>query len=83
MVTALLTAAITRSVRTSSDAFALEIVAERALLAAESGAELALNRAFVSNSCSASTWDLDAFGLASCNVSTTCRSENRGPVTTI
>jgi MSHA biogenesis protein MshP len=78
MVTALLTVAITKSVRTSADAFALEIMAERALLAAESGAELALNRLHApagAGVCATQTWALADLGLPSCTTTVTCSAE--------
>ncbi len=77
-VVALLSVAIMRSVRTSSTAFALDVVAHRAFLAAESGAQLSANRLFAPSgtpSCSNQSYDLDGFGLSSCRATVSCRSE--------
>ena len=79
-VVALLTIAIMRSVRTSSDAYALDVVAHHAFSAAESGAQLGANRLFApsgTGNCAASeSYDFDALGLASCRASVSCQSES-------
>ena len=75
MVSALLSLAIARSVRTSSGAFSVEILSERALLAAESGAELSLNRLFApsgASNCTAQNYPLTDLGLPACNASVRC-----------
>jgi MSHA biogenesis protein MshP len=78
VVVAALVTAIARTVRTSADAFSLDVVSHRAYLAAESGAELGLNRVFAPSgapTCSTWSWDLAAVGLASCRADVVCRSE--------
>ncbi len=78
VVVSILAAAITRTVRTSGDLFARDVLAHRALLAAESGAQLALNRVFApagAGSCGNWTWPLDDVGLPRCQVSVACRGE--------
>lgn len=79
-VVALLTIAILRSVRTSSDAYALDVVAHRAFAAAESGAQLGANRLFApsgTGSCAATqSYNFDALGLSSCRASVSCQSES-------
>ncbi|MGI9328056.1 MAG: hypothetical protein ACR2PZ_22740 [Pseudomonadales bacterium] len=77
-VVALLSIAIMRSVRTSSDAYALDVVAHRAFLAAESGAQLGANRLFAPSgvpSCSNRSFNLDGLGLTSCIATVTCANE--------
>lgn len=78
VVVAGLVVAITRMVRTSGDAFAQNVVSHRAFLAAESGAQLGLNRVFApagTASCTDWNWDLSHIGLNACRVEVTCRSE--------
>lgn len=79
-VVALLTIAIMRSVRTSSDAYALDVVAHRAFAAAESGAQLGANRLFApsgAGSCNAGqSYDLGDLGMASCVASVSCGAES-------
>lgn len=75
MVSALLALAIARSVRTSSGAFSVEILSERALLAAESGAELSLNRLFApagSASCTTQAYSLTDLGMPACEATVSC-----------
>ena len=77
-VVALLSIGIMGSVRTGGDAYALDVVAHRAFLAAESGAQLGANRLFAPSgvgSCSDASYDLDSLGLSSCVVTVDCRSE--------
>ncbi|MBK82079.1 MAG: hypothetical protein CMQ43_14310 [Gammaproteobacteria bacterium] len=78
VVVAALVTAIARTVRTSADAFSLDVVSHRAFLAAESGAQLGLNRVFAPSGapvCGNWSWDLGAVGLASCEAVVVCRSE--------
>lgn len=78
VVVAGLVVAITRMVRTSGDAFAQNVVSHRAFLAAESGAQLGLNRVFApagTGSCTDWNWDLSHIGLNACHAEVTCRSE--------
>ncbi len=77
-VVALLATAITRTVRTSGNAFALESMSIRAFLAAESGAQLAVREihpATGTGSCTNATRTLDTMGLRRCLATTQCRSE--------
>ena len=67
-----------RMVRTSGDAFAQEVINHRAFLAAESGAQLGLNRVFApvgAGACGNWVWDLTALGLPACQVTVSCRTE--------
>lgn len=78
VVVSVLVLAIVRTVRTSADMFALDVVSHRAFLAAETGAQLGLNRLFApvgSGSCTDWVWLLDDVGLPSCQASVACRSE--------
>ncbi|MCZ6640527.1 MAG: hypothetical protein O7G86_20505 [Gammaproteobacteria bacterium] len=78
VVVSVLVMAIVRTVRTSADLFAQDVVSHRAFLAAESGAQLGLNRLFApagSGSCTDQVWLLDDVGLPSCQASVACRSE--------
>lgn len=78
LVVTILVVAISRMVRTSSDAFAQEVLSHRAFLAAESGAQLGLNRVFApsgTGSCTTQSWDLSNSGLNYCQVTVDCRSE--------
>ncbi|MEQ8857040.1 MAG: hypothetical protein RIC56_00195 [Pseudomonadales bacterium] len=73
-----LVAAITNLVRASSDAFAQDVVSHRAFLAAESGAQLGLNRVFApsgAGACGNWTWNLTPAGLEACSAAVVCRSE--------
>lgn len=81
VVVTILVVAIARMVRTSADAFALDVVSHRAFLAAESGAQLGLNRVFAPDgapACTGWTWALDNTGLSGCEASVVCRSETVG-----
>lgn len=78
LVVAVLVVAILSMVRTSGDAFAQDVVAQRAFLAAQSGAELGLNRVFApagSGACNNWNWDLTEAGLTSCQAVVRCSSE--------
>jgi len=78
VVVAGLVAAIGRMVRTNADLFAQDVVSQRAFLAAESGAELGLNRVFApagAPACGNWSWDLEAIGLSACRAEVACRSE--------
>ena len=79
LVVSVLVLAIVRTVRTSAEIFTLDVVSHRAFLAAESGAQLGLNRLFPptgSGTCVDRVWLLDDVGLASCQASVACRSES-------
>ncbi len=81
VVAAVLVVAITRMVRTSEEAFSQDVMTHRAFLAAETGAQLALNRVFApvgASTCPAApawTWDLTGVGLNNCEAVVDCRSE--------
>lgn len=81
LVVAVLVVAITRMVRFSGEAFAQEVMSNRAFLAAESGVQLGLNRLFApegTGACSNWTWDLTSAGLNYCQATVACRSEAVG-----
>lgn len=78
VVVAALVVAISRMVRTSEEAFARDVMTHRAFLAAESGAQLGLNRVFApsgASACISWTWNLDSAGLRNCTAAVECRSE--------
>lgn len=78
VVVAVLVVAITRMVRTSEEAFAQDVVTHRAFLAADTGAQLALNRVFAPagpSSCTTWTWNLAPVGLNNCQAQVDCRTE--------
>ena len=84
LVVAVLVVAITRMVRFSGEAFAQETMSHRAFLAAESGAQLGLNRLFAPEgvgSCSGWSWNLSSTGLNGCQATVACRSEAVGTTT--
>ena len=79
VVVSLLAGAILSMVRTSSMAFALDVVSYKALLAADSGAQLSLNRLYAPSgigTCVDRTWALDMAGLESCQAIVSCTSES-------
>ena len=78
MVVAVIMVAITGMVQNSSKGFTQDILSHRALLAAESGSQLGLNRLFPpqgAGACTNQTWDLSGFGLPSCQANVVCRAE--------
>ena len=78
VVVSVLVAAILRMVRTSGEAFAQDVVSQQAFLAAESGAQLGLNRIFAPQgvgACADWTWDLSLLGLPHCEARVACRVE--------
>ena len=85
VVVAVLVVAIARMVRTSEAAFSQDVMTHRAFLAAETGAQIALNRVFApvgSSSCASPwTWDLTDVGLANCQATVDCRTETVGGTT--
>ena len=77
VVVALLSAAITRSVTTGADAFALEIISQRAFFAAESGAQLGVQAVYPpqgTGTCGTNSWDLSVIDLPQCRATVSCRS---------
>jgi MSHA biogenesis protein MshP len=78
VVVAALTVAMARLVRSGGTALAQEVLAQRAFLAAESGAQLALNRVFApagAGACGTWSWDLDTVELPGCRAEVSCRSD--------
>jgi len=83
VVTAALVVAVVRMVRTSGEAFSRDLMSHRAFLAAESGAELGLNRVFApagTPACTTWSWNLVAVGLDACQADVECRNEVVGGV---
>ncbi len=77
VVVSMLALAITGMVRTSSDEFAQNMIDQRTLLAAQSGAQLGLNKLFSplgASACVNWTFDLESMGLRSCQAVVQCRS---------
>ncbi len=77
-VVAALSVAILRTVRAGADANVQDILAQRAFLAAESGAQLAANRIAPPSgtpSCGPMTFDLAPLGLPSCQATVSCRAD--------
>lgn len=84
-IVAALTVAITRSVSMGAASTSLDVLSQRAMLAASNGAQLNLNRIFAPQGvglCGAQTLDFSGLpGLPSCQASVTCDSETvRGRV---
>ena len=78
VVVAVLVVAIARMVRSSGEVFAQDVVSHRAFLAAETGAQLGLNRLFApagAGACNVWNWDLTDVGLPFCAASVDCRVE--------
>jgi len=79
VVVALLVAGILSLVRTSGQSFAQNVKAQRALMAAESGAQLSLNRLYAPlgvGACTNTTWNFTQPGLESCVAVVACSAEN-------
>ena len=78
IIVALLALAITRTVQLGAGSVGLDILSQRALLTATSGAQLGLNRIFAPagvGSCAGQSWDLsDLNGLPACQAAVTCAS---------
>jgi len=77
VVVALLSVAITRSVSTGADAFALELMSNRAFLAAETGAQLGVRSVYPAQGvgvCAAQSLDLTSLNLLRCTANVQCRS---------
>ena len=79
MVVALLALGITRIVQLGAGSVSLDVLSQRALLAASSGAQLGLNRVFApltAPSCNNRNWDVSNLaGLPACQASVTCSSD--------
>lgn len=81
VVVGLLSAAITRSVTNGADAFALEIISQRAFFAAETGAQLGVQAVYPPQglgSCGNNSWDLNVIDLPQCRATVSCRSSTVG-----
>lgn len=79
VVVALLISAILSMVRTSSMAFAMDVLSYKALLAADSGAQLSLNKIYAPSgvgTCVDTTWILNTDGLDSCRAVVQCSTES-------
>ena len=78
VIVALLALAITRTVTLGAGSVGIDILSQRALLSASSGAQLGLNRVFApvgTGACSGQVWDLSGLnGLPSCQATVTCNS---------
>ena len=78
VVVALLVAAILSLVRTSGTAFSQDVMAQRALMAAESGVQLSLNRLYAPvgvGACFDATWNFTQDGLSSCSAIVSCTQD--------
>lgn len=77
VVVAALAVGVTSLVRTGAGAFVQDVIAYKAFLAAESGANLGLNRVFAPagvSTCANRTYTLDQPGLERCSATVTCTS---------
>jgi MSHA biogenesis protein MshP len=75
VVVAALAVAIASLVRSNSNSFARDVLSYRAFLAADSGAQLALNRVFApvgAPSCATRTYAFTQTGLEGCRAIVTC-----------
>ena len=79
VIVAVVALAVTRTVRLGAGSVSLDILNQRALQTAASGAELGLNRVFApagAGACVDHNWDLSLLaGLPSCQATVTCDSE--------
>ncbi len=83
VVVGLLSAAITSSVTNGADAFAQEIISQRAFFAAETGAQLGVQAAYPpqgTGSCGNNSFDLNVIDLPQCSATVSCRSSVVGGV---
>ena len=77
VVVSMLAVAITGMVTTSSEEFAQHTIDQNALLAAQTGVQLGLNKVFApagAGVCANWTFDLESIGLRSCQAAVQCRS---------
>jgi MSHA biogenesis protein MshP len=77
VVVAALAVGVTSLVRTGASAFVQDVLSYKAFLAAESGAQIAMNRVFAPvgiPSCVNQTQSLNQPGLESCTANVTCTS---------
>ncbi|MCZ6887250.1 MAG: hypothetical protein O7H39_02055 [Gammaproteobacteria bacterium] len=76
---AVLVVGIARLVRMSADAFALDVLSQKAMRAAESGASLGLNRIFApagTPNCGVWRWSFTEAGLENCTAEVSCTVES-------
>ena len=78
-IVAMVALAVTRTVQLGAGSVSLDILSQRAALAASSGANLTLNKIFAPagvGSCANDNWDLSVVnGLPNCVASVTCSSD--------
>src|SRR5262245_53757484 len=77
VVVAALAVAVVSLVRSNSNSFARDVLAYRAFLAADSGAQLALNRVFApagAPSCANRVYAFTETGLEGCRAAVTCNA---------
>ena len=80
-VVAVVLAALVRTLASSAALDSVDALSTRAMLAAESGMDVALNRAYAPRgtpSCSTRNWTFDAEGLRGCTVTVTCAPVSMG-----
>ena len=80
-VVAVVLAALVRTLASSAALDSVDALSTRAMLAAESGMDVALNRAYAPRgtpSCSTRNWTFDAEGLRGCAVTVTCAPVSMG-----
>ena len=79
LVVVLLVAAVNRTVLSGAQSTSLTITNHKALLTAQSGAQLTLNRLFAprgTGSCSGAVWNMTGIDqLRNCNAAVSCRAE--------
>ncbi len=78
VIVALLALAITRTVTLGAGSVGIDILSQRALLSASSGAQLGLNRVFApsgAGACAGRVWDFSTLnGLPACQATVSCDS---------
>jgi MSHA biogenesis protein MshP len=80
-VVAVVLAALVRTLASSAALDSVDALSTRAMLAAESGMDVALNRAYAPRgtpSCTTRNWTFDAEGLRGCAVTVTCAPASMG-----
>lgn len=76
VVVALLTVAVARSVRSSTAIRNLDLLGSRALLVAESGAQVGVRNALQAGSCGTQQIDFSSLGHNNCNAAISCVAVN-------
>jgi MSHA biogenesis protein MshP len=80
-VVAVVLGALVRTLASSAALDSVDALSTRSMLAAESGMDVALNRAYAPSgtpSCTTRTWTFDAEGLRGCEVTVTCAPVSMG-----